>query len=173
MCIANVAPMCRPFVIVVDMIDWTWLCSWIFVMSLSPSSTGSSSVDPSLLSPPTSTPVPSSYSQSTRNYPVTPPPTTSIPTSTPISNKTSGMHGRDSANYRLAQETSDLFLGAKPPPENLNMFLPISQDTPQCPNSKGAFTSVSSANKEVDMYAPSVSKVLRFSTYCALPTFNR
>jgi hypothetical protein len=86
-----------------------------------------SSVDPGLLSPPTRTLVPPSvfYSQSTRNCPVTPPPNASIDsiaTSTPISNKTSGNHSHasgthdgDSSNYRLAQETSCLFLGAMPP----------------------------------------------------------
>ena len=128
--IANVVPMCRPFVVVVDMIDWTWLCSWNSVMS--PSSTGPSSVDPSLLLPPTSNPIPPSvfYSHSaTRNRPVTPPQNASIPTSTPISNKTSGNHSyacgthdRDSANYRLAQETSGYFLGAMPPPKILEKF---------------------------------------------------
>jgi hypothetical protein len=137
---------------------------------------------PSLLSPPTSTPVPPSvfYSQSTRNHPVTPPPNASIPTSTPISNKTSGNHSfasethdRDSANYRLAQETSDSFLGAMPPQQFLKIFLPIGQDTPQCPSSEGAFASVSSAKKDVDMYTPFVSRVLCFCTCHALPIFNR
>jgi hypothetical protein len=149
---------------------------------MSPSSTGSSSVDPSLLSPPTSTPVPPSvfYSHSTQNRPVTPPQNTSIPTSTPISNKTSGNHSyasethdRDSANYRLAKETSGQFLGAMPPKEFLDMFLPIGKGTPRCPKSKRAFKSVSRAKKEVDMYAPFVSRVLCFCTYRALPTFNR
>ena len=93
----------------------------------------SSSVDPTLLSPPTSTPIPPSvfYSQSTPNQ------NASIPTSTPILNKTSGNHSyasdthdRDSANYRLAQETSEHFLGAMPPQKFLDMFLPIGQDTP-------------------------------------------
>jgi hypothetical protein len=110
---------------------------------LMPSSTGPSFVDPSLLFPPTSlpnsTPVPPSvfYAQSTRNRPVTPPSNASIPTSTPISNKTSGNHSyasethvRDSANYSLAQETSGLFLGAMPPQQFLNRFLPIGQDKP-------------------------------------------
>ena len=150
-------------------------------MSDHPSSP-SSSLDPNLLSPPTSTPVPPSvfYSQSTPNRPVTPPPNASIPTSTPISNKTSGNHSyasethdRDSANHRLAQETSGYFLGAMPPQQFLKRFLPISKGTPRCPNLKGAFASVSSAGKEVDMYAPFVSSVLRFCTYCALPTFIR
>src|SRR6202044_3499400 len=110
----------------------------------------SSSVNPTLLSPPTSTPIPPSvfyvYSQSTRNRPVTPTQNASIPTSTPISNKTSGNHSyasethdRDSANYRLAQETSGLFLGSMPPKNFLKRFLPISQNTPECPDSKGAF----------------------------------
>src|ERR1700676_4188706 len=94
-------------------------------MSDHPSSTGSplipsSSVDPNLLSPPTSTPIPPSvfYLQPTPNRPVTPPQNTSIPTSTPISNKMSGNHSfasethdRDSANYCLAQETSGYLLG--------------------------------------------------------------
>jgi hypothetical protein len=151
-----------------------------------PLSTGSapipsSSVDPNLLSPPTSTPIPPSvfYSQSTPNRPVTPPQNASIPTSTPISNKTSGNHNyasethdRDSANHRLAQETSGHFLGAMPPQRFLDMFLPIGQDTPECPNSDGAFTGVLSATKEVDMYTPFVSRVLCFCTHCAL-TFIR
>jgi hypothetical protein len=99
---------------------------------------------------------------------------------TPISNKTSGNHSyasethdRDSANYRLAQETGGYFLGAIPPKTFLDVFLPKGRDTPHCPNSKGAFKSVSSAGKEVDMYPPFVSRVLCFSTYCALPSFNR
>ena len=110
----------------------------------------------SLLLPPTSTPIPSSvfYSQSTSNRPVTPPQKTkknvSIPTSTPILNKTSGNHSyasethdRDSANYCLAQEISDYFLGAMPPQNFLNRFLPTSKGTPECPNSEGTFMSVS------------------------------
>ena len=125
------------FVVVVkslfDKIDRTWLCSCNFVMSDHPSPTGSppiplSSLDSNLLSPSTSGPVPPSvfYSQSIPNRPVTPPPNASIPTSTPISNKTSGNHSyasethdRESANYRLAQETSGSFLGAMPPQQFL------------------------------------------------------
>ena len=141
-------------------------------MSGHPSSTGSpsissSSVDPNLLSLPTnSTAVPPSafYSKSTRNRPVTPPQNVFNPTTTPISNKTSGsykyaseIHNRDSANYSLAQETSGLFLGAMPPKQFLDEFFPLSQDTPKCPNSKGAFASVSSAGKEVNIYAPFVN----------------
>jgi hypothetical protein len=142
----------------------------------------SSSVDPNLLSPPTSTPIPPSvfYSQSTPNCPVTPPQNASIPTSTPISNKTSGNHSyasethdRDSANYRLAQETSGYFLGAMPPRKFLKKFLTTDEGTPGCPDSKGAFASVSDAKKEVDMYTPFVSRVLHFCTHCALPTFIR
>ena len=105
-------------------------------MSDHPSSPGSppipsSSLDPNLLSPPTSTPILPSvfYSQSTPNRPLTPPPNAFIPTSTPISNKTSGNHSyasethdRDSANYRLAQETSGHFLGPMPPQIFLDMF---------------------------------------------------
>jgi hypothetical protein len=142
-------------------------------MSDHPSSTGlppipSSTIDPNLLSPPTSSPVPPSvfYSQSTPNRPVTPPPNASIPASTPISNKTSGsytyaseIHNRDSANYHLAQETSGLFLGAMPPTKFLNKFLPISPDTQTCPDSREAFKSVFTAEKEVNMYAPFVSLV--------------
>jgi hypothetical protein len=129
----------------------------------------SSTIDPNLLLPPGSSPVPPSvfYSQSTPNRPVTPPPNASIPTSTPISNKTSGSytyasetHNRDSANYHLAQETSGLFLGVMPPRKFLNKFLPISQDTQMCPDSKEAFKSVFRAEKEVDMYATFVSLVL-------------
>ena len=161
--IANVAPMCRPFVVVVDKIARTWLCSWNFVMS--PSSTGS--VDPNLLSPPTSTPILPSvfYSQSaTRNRPVTPPQNASIPTSTPISNKTSGNHSyasethdRESANYLLAQETTGLFLGAMLPKTFLDTFLPIPRDTQQYPESVGNFEKVLDTTKEVNMYTPFVS----------------
>jgi len=172
------------FIVVVDKIDLTWLCSCNFVMSdhPSPAPPPIPSVDSNLLSPPTSGPIPPSvfYSQSTPNRPVTPPPNASIPTSTPISNKTSGNHSfasethdRDSANYRLAQETSGSFLGAMPPEQFLKEFLPTGQDTPECPNSKGAFASVSSAKKEVDMYTPFVRRVVHFCTYCALLTLNR
>jgi hypothetical protein len=64
---------------------------------------------------------------------------------------------RTLANYRLALETSGLFLGAMPPQQFLDEFLPISQDAPGCPNSTGAFASVGSTKKEVNMYAPFVS----------------
>jgi hypothetical protein len=170
------------FVVVVDKIDRTWLCSCSSVMSDHPSPPPIPSVDSNLLSPPTSGPIPPSvfYSQSTPNRPVTPPSNASIPTSTPISNKTSGTHSfasethdGDAANYRLAQETSGLFMGAMPPEQFLKEFLPTGQDTPECPNSEGAFASVSSANKEVDMYTPFVRRVLRFCTYCAFQTFDR
>ena len=145
-------------------------------MSDHPSSAGlppipSSTIDPNLLSPPTSSHVPPSvfYSQSTPNRPITPPPNASIPTSTPISNKTSGSytyasetHNRDSANYYLNQETSGLFLGTMPPTKFLDKFLLISQDTQTCLDSKEAFKSVSRAEKELNMYAPFVSLVLVF-----------
>ena len=143
------------------------------VMSDHPSSTGlppipSSTTDTNLLLSPTSSPVSPSvfYSQSTPNRPLTPPPNTSIPTCTPISNKTSGRytyasetHNRDSENYRLAQETSDLFLGAMPPTKFLDKFLPISQDTQTCLDPRGDPMSVSRAEKELNMYAPFVSLV--------------
>jgi len=61
----------------------------------------------------------------------------------------SGTHGRYSANYLPARETSGHFLGAMPPKRFLIMFLPIGQDTPKCLKSKGAFTSVSSAKKRL------------------------
>ena len=141
-----------------------------------PSSAGSpsmssSSVNPDLLSPPTNSnsavPPSTFYSTSSLNRPATPPQKVSNPTSTPISNKTSGsytyaseIHDRDSANYRLALETSGQFLGAMPPTQFLDKFLPISQDTPKCPNWGGAFAGVGSAGKEVDMYAPFVSMAL-------------
>jgi hypothetical protein len=90
-----------------------------------------------------------------------------FPTSTPISNKTSGSytyasetHNRDSANYRLAHETRGLFLGAMPPTKFLEKFLPISQDTQVCPDSRSALTSVLRPEKEVNMYAPFVSLIL-------------
>jgi hypothetical protein len=88
-----------------------------------------SSVDPNLLSPPTSTPIPPSvlYSQLTPNHPVTPPQNVSIPTSTLILNKTSGNHSyaseRDSVNYCLTQETSGYFLGMMSPKTFLDMFM--------------------------------------------------
>jgi hypothetical protein len=158
-------------------------CSFTLIMSNPrPPRIPSSSVDPTLLSPPTSTPIPPSvfYSQSTPNRPVTPPPNAFIPTSTPISNKTSGNHSyasethdRDSANYRLAQETSGYFLGAMPPRKFLKKFLTTDEGTLGCPDSKGAFASVSDTKKEVDMYTPFVSRLLHLCTHCALPTFIR
>jgi hypothetical protein len=139
-------------------------------------SISSSSVNPGLLSPPTrsNSGVPPSafYSTSARNRPVTPPSNASNPTSTPISNKTSGsytyaseIHDRDSANDRLALETSGLFLGAMPPKQFLHKFLPISQDAPKCPNSIGAFASVRCTGKEPNMYAPFVSMVYVYLLY--------
>src|SRR5882762_6088897 len=77
--------------VIVDAERYVWLC-FVLRSSRSPRLIPSSSLDPNLLSPPTSTPVPPSvfYSQSTPNHPVTPPPNAFIPTTTPISNKTSG-----------------------------------------------------------------------------------
>jgi hypothetical protein len=80
----------------------------------------------------------------------------SIPTST---NKTfdhsytSETHDRDSANLHLAKETSGLFLGMMLPQQFFKRFLTIGQYTPQHPNWKGGFESISSANKEVDIYS--------------------
>jgi hypothetical protein len=118
-----------------------------------PSSTGSpsissSSVNPDLLSPPTSSdgaiPPSTFYSTSARKRPVTPPPKVLNPTSTPISNKTSGnytyaseIHDRDSANYRLALETSGLFLGPMPPTQFLDKFY-LSR-CPRVPELEGGF----------------------------------
>ena len=143
------------------------------IMTGHPFSTGSpsSSVNPDLLCPPTSSnsaiPPSSFYATSARNRPVTPPPKASNPTSTPVSKKTSGshtyaseIHDRDSANYRLALETSGLFLGAMPLQQFLDKFLPMSQDAPKCPTSTGAFASVEGKKKEISMYAPFVSMVL-------------
>ena len=142
------------------------------VMAGHPFSTGSpsisSSVNPDLLSSLTSSNsaiLPSTfYSMSARNRPVTPPQNASNLTSTPISNKTSGsytyaseIHDRDSANYCLALETSGLFLGAMLPTHFLDKFLLISQDASKCPNSRGAFASVGSTEKEIDMYSPFVT----------------
>ena len=141
-------------------------------------STESSSVDPNLLSPPTSTPVSPLvfYSHSTRNRLVTPPQNVSILTSTPIFNKTSGNHSYASEthdlNYRLAKETSSQFLGVMPLNKFLDTFLLIGKGTLRSPMSKRAFKSVLRVKKEVDMYAPFVRSVLCFFTYCALPTFN-
>jgi hypothetical protein len=137
----------------------------------------SSSVDASLLVPPTSTsainniPISPSafYSQSTRtcSRPVTPPQNAPNSISTPVSNKTSGSHNyasdthnRDSANHRLAQETTGLFLGAMPPRPFLDKFLPISPGTPRCPKAKKTFERVLSAEKELQMYEPFVSMIL-------------
>ena len=135
----------------------------------------SSSVNPDLLSPPTSgnraIPPSTFYSTPAEKRPVTPPQNASKPTSTPISNKTSGsytyaseIHDRDSANYRLALETSGLFLGAMPPQQFLDKFLPISANAPKCPDSKGAFASVERIGREVYMYEPFVSLVLIFAS---------
>src|SRR5712672_2598046 len=62
----------------------------------------STSVDPTCLSPPTSTPVPPSvfYSLSTSNRPFTPPQNATIPTRTPISSMPAG-------NHSYASETPD------------------------------------------------------------------
>jgi len=131
-----------------------------------------SSVDATLLSPPTNTTLntvisPSVFYSHTR--PVTPPQnlTASNPISTPISNKTSGSHkhasethGRDSANLRLAEETTGLFLGAMPPQSFLDKFLPISPGTQSCPEAKGAFKKVLRAERELQMYQPFVSIIL-------------
>ena len=131
-----------------------------------------SSVDPALLSPPTNTALntvisPSIFYSHTR--PVTPPPNLSASNSisTPISNKTSGnhehtseTHDRDSANLRLAEETTGLFLGAMPPQSFLDKFLPISPGTPSCPEAKEAFKKVLSAKKELQMYQPFVSIII-------------
>jgi len=90
----------------------------------------------------------------------------STDTLAPISNKTSGSYNyaseirdRQSADYRLAQETSGRFLGAMPPMKFLDKFLLTSQDTPKCPDAKGAFASVLSTEKKVNMYPPFVSVV--------------
>ena len=131
--------------------------------SLSPSS-----ANPECLSSLTSAGIPPStfYSTSPGNRPVTPPQIAPNSTSTPIANKisgsytyASGTHYRDSVNYRLALETSGLFLGAMPPKQFLDEFLPLSQDAPKCPDSRTAFAEVGSAGKEVDMYGPFVSMV--------------
>jgi hypothetical protein len=66
------------------------------------------------------------------------------------------------ANYRLVLETSGLFLRPMPserPEQFSDKCLPISQDGPNCPNLRGAFASVGSAGKEVNMYAPFISMV--------------
>jgi hypothetical protein len=149
-----------------------WLCTCSRSMSILPP-TGSQdlpspTVNTNLLSPSDSIPPSLFYSQSTHteNRPVTPPPNVSNPISTPILNKTSGSYNYaseiddwGSANYHLAQETSGFFLGTMPPMKFLDKFLPMSQDTRMCPNSRGAFTSVLSAEKQVNMYPPFVSVV--------------
>jgi hypothetical protein len=149
--------------------DWSH-----FLLSMS-----SSSVNTDLLSPPTGSsnsaaiPPSSFYATSARNRPVTPTPKASNPTSTPVSKKTSGshtyaseIHDRESANYRLALETSGLFLGAMPVQRFLDKFLPMCQDTPECPTSTGAFASVGGKKKEINMYAPFVSMVLVLHCLC-------
>jgi hypothetical protein len=129
-----------------------------------------SSVDATLLSPPINTAPNTAISPSvfySHTRPVTPPQnSTSNPISTPISNKTSGnhkhaseTHDRDSANLRLAEETTGLFLGAMPPQSFLDKFLPISPGT-SCPKAKGAFKKVLSADRELQMYKPFVSMIL-------------
>jgi hypothetical protein len=164
-------------------IDQTWLCNRPFQRYRCdhPSSTGSptsSSINPNLLSPPVSTTVqPSallpvdSHQKPANNCP----PNTSNPASTytKISGNrsyASETHDRDSANYRLSQETSGLFLGAMLSQKNLNRFL---QTMPECPDSKEAFVGVSSAKKEVDMYHPFVSGTSSFCIYYASSIFDR
>ena len=143
----------------------------------------SSSVRSNLLSPPTSGTVSVFYSQSTLNRPVTPPQNVSIPTSTHISNKTSGNHSYasethdwDSANYRLAKDTSGLFLGAMPPQQFLKRYLPRGRDTQSVRTRRELSRAFRAPRKRlisVDMYTPFVRVVLRFCTYCAFQTFDR
>jgi hypothetical protein len=101
--------------------------------------------------------------------PSTPPPfPKAISSSTPISNKISGSHiysseksNRQDDNRRLAEETKGLFLGAMPPSEFLDDFLPLFQDVPKRLDPKKAFAGVvkERGGKEVVMYAPFVSMV--------------
>jgi hypothetical protein len=151
------------------------------VMTGHPFSTASpsSSANSNLPSPPSGSsnsaaiPPSSFYAPPARNRPVTPPSQTSNPTSTPVSKKTSGthayaseIHDRESANYRLALETTGLFLGAMPVRRFLNEFLPMSQDAPGCPTSTGAFANVGDKKTEINMYAPFVSTVLVLHWLC-------
>ena len=89
-----------------------------------------------------------------------------ISNSTPISNKisgsrtySSGTSNRQDDNRQLAEESRGLFLGAMPPSEFLDGFLPLSQDVPKLPDSSKAFARVvkETKGKEVAMYAPFVS----------------
>ena len=85
-------------------------------------------------------------------------------TTTPCSNKTSGnykfsseFHRRKSLNEELAKETVGHFLGAMPPAEFLNAFLPVAPSSPPCPGNKSSFSSFRLKASESDMYRPFVS----------------
>ena len=118
-------------------------------------------------------PIPSSSSAQKRPAPFTPPRVSSAfnLNGTPVSNKTSGSqtysserNDRPTANHLLAEEAKGLFLGAMPPSDFLDRFLPLAQDTPECPDSGEAFAKVAAKarpkGKEVFMYTPFVSMVL-------------
>ena len=101
----------------------------------------------------------------------TPPPAPkAVPNSTPILYKisenhtySSGLSTRQNENRQLADEAKGLFLGAMPPREFLNDFLPlpVSQNVSKCPDSKNAFVKVikKKRGKEDIMYYPFVSMV--------------
>ena len=90
--------------------------------------------------------------------------TVSQPTTTPRSKKTSGnykfsseFHRRKSLNQELASETAGHFLGAVPPTEFLNMFLPIAPSSLPCPANESPFAYFKLKMREHDMYSPFVS----------------
>jgi len=137
-----------------------------------PLSTGPSSVDPSLLFPPTSfpssTPVPPSifYSQSTQNHPDTPQsvhPNQYSHIEQDIWQSQLRLWDTWQRFCQLQSRTGDqwLSLGTMPCQQFLNRFLLTSQDKPvfEC--------------KEVEMYTWLVSSGLCFCANYALPTFDR
>jgi hypothetical protein len=81
----------------------------------------------------------------------------------------------DTVNCHLAEETSGLFLGAMPPEQFLDEFLPISPDAPSCPDSVGAFASVVTerTQEEFEMCTPFVSMVLVSVSVMPSLTFGR
>ena len=137
---------------------------WLCICSVGSPDLPSPSVDTNLLFPSDSIPPISllftvdSHPKPTSHPPGPPSPPTnaseSNPINTPISNKTSGsykyasgIHNRESANYRLAQETSGLFLGAMPPQQMFGQIPSSLSRRSAVSGLEGGFMSVPSGNK--------------------------
>jgi len=90
------------------------------------------------------------------------PPNASIPTSTPYRTRHLGTtatplrHMTEILPLSSCPGNKRLLLGRMPPRKFLKRFL-ATDEVPRVPDSEGAFKSVLSAKKEVDMYAPFVS----------------